>query len=176
MSIIPKSFIKIFVLLLVAVQSFGSYAKVESVAPDEYLNRIFEGQVPESQTIWMSGEVKDSAIKILGHEPNFLRLRYWRDNTKTVWIIDEIGKTEPITFGFVVASNKIESAEVLEFRESRGWEIQYEFFRKQFTGAFLDTEQRLDRTIDGISGATLSVRAMTRVSRLVLYLSENLAS
>ena len=72
----------------------------------------------------------------------------------------------------VIEDNKIEEIEVLAFRESRGWEIKHDFFTRQFQGAFIEQQQRLDRSIDGISGATLSVKAMTKVSRLVLYLAE----
>lgn len=151
-------------------------ASDDHVPPDVFLDRVFAGAVPKSQTVWMSGEVAAIAEKILGHEPDFLRLRYWGDATRSAWIIDEIGKTEPITFGIVVANNTIESAEVLAFRESRGWEIKHEFFTRQFAGASLHEGQRLDRTIDGISGATLSVKAMTKVSRLVLFLAESLST
>lgn len=163
-------------LLCVLSVSLPSHASDDFIAPEEYLNRVFAGKVPDSKTVWMSGEVKTTAMEILGHDPEFLRLRYWDNGQKTVWIINEIGKTEPITFGLVVSNAKIESTEVLAFRESRGWEIKHDFFRKQFIGAALGRAHGLDRHINGISGATLSVKAMTRVSRLVLYLTTTLAS
>ena len=40
------------------------------------------------------------------------------------WILEEIGKSKPITMGFVVNAGAIEITRVLVFRESRGWEIQ----------------------------------------------------
>jgi hypothetical protein len=42
-------------------------------------------------------------------------------------------------------------------------------FLRQFAGAGLAEGDRLDRGVDGISGATLSVHAMERMSRLALY-------
>jgi Na+-translocating ferredoxin:NAD+ oxidoreductase RnfG subunit len=64
---------------------------------------------------------------------------------------------------------------VLEFRESRGWEVRYPFFTDQFVEAKLDQNERLDRNIDGITGATLSVNAVTRIARIALFLHEHIA-
>ena len=61
---------------------------------------------------------------------------------------------------------------VLQFRESRGWEIRYPFFTQQFDGVRLDKNDKLNERIDGITGATLSVRAATRSANLALVLSE----
>jgi len=150
-------------------------ASDDFIAPEEFLNHVFEGAVPESNTVWLNGDLREVATAILGHKPGYLRMRYWGDTTRSAWIVDEIGKTEPITIGIVVANNQIEQVEVLAFRESRGWEIKHNFFKRQFKGAAIH-EQHLDRNIDGISGATLSVRAMTNVSRLVLYMAQQLSS
>lgn len=154
----------------------SAQAKEESIAPEVFLERVFSGEVPISQTIWMSGDIAVFAEKILGHRPGSLRMRYWGDANRSAWIVDEIGKTEPITFGIVVSNQAIESAEVLAFRESRGWEIKYEFFTRQFIGARLEQGEHLSSDINGISGATLSVKAMTKVSRLVLYLAKTLST
>ena len=48
-------------------------------------------------------------------------------------------------------------------------EIKYPAFTRQFIGASLRGYD-LDRSIDGVSGATLSVWAMTAVAKLALYL------
>jgi Na+-translocating ferredoxin:NAD+ oxidoreductase RnfG subunit len=69
-----------------------------------------------------------------------------------------------------VADGAIENVRVLEFRESRGWEVRYPFFTDQFVDARLEDDGRLDRRIDGITGATLSVAAVTRIARIALLL------
>jgi hypothetical protein len=66
----------------------------------------------------------------------------------------------------------MELLRVLEFRESRGWEVRYPFFTDQFGGIGLRPDLQLDRPIDGISGATLSVRALKKLARLALYLTQ----
>jgi len=164
------------VLLLAAMACLPIVlASDDYIAPEEFLARVFAGNLPASDTVWITADKKEIVENILGHEPGYLRVRYWGDTQRSAWIVDEIGKTEPITIGVVVNSQEIEEVKVLAFRESRGWEIKHDFFTRQFSGAYMQDRQHLDRAIDGISGATLSVKAMTNVSRLVLYLAESVS-
>lgn len=138
---------------------------------DEFLKEVFSQQVPESDVVWLKGEVREQVKTILGHHYAGLRIRYWMQNDRSVWILEEIGKEEPITFGIVVNNNKVEQVKVLAYRESRGWEVKHPAFTQQFSDAQLE-DNKLDRDIDGITGATLSVRAMTAVVTLALYLDD----
>ena len=105
---------------------------------------------------------------VLGHPYRTLRVRYWPGVGITIWVLDEIGKEEDITIGFVIRDRAIAATEVLVFRESRGWEIRYPAFTRQFIGATLVDGSALDRNIDGITGATLSVGAYERMARVAL--------
>ena len=138
------------------------------LTPEAFLAETF-GTTPQPSTLWITTEIQPDIEKILGHPPPRLRLRYWKDITKTAWILDEIGKEEFITAGFVVANNRIERARVLVYRESRGMEVRYPAFLKQFDGVQLSDNKRLSKRIDGIAGATLSVWAMERMARMALY-------
>ena len=140
----------------------------------DFLTETFNNSIPKSKVVWVKGDLKQEVSDILGHPYLGLRIRYWPQQTETAWILEEIGKTEPITFGVVIIDDKVASIRVLEFRESRGAEIRHPVFTKQFEGASLKGQQ-LDRTIDGISGATLSVRAINAVARLALYLHAKVA-
>ncbi len=87
----------------------------------------------------------------------------------------EIGKSFPITFMVVLnVDGTVRDVEIMVYREPRGWEVRFPSFMDQFTGKTADTDYR---TINSITGATLSVRAMVKgVSRAtaaykVLYLS-----
>ena len=124
--------------------------------------------VPASQALWITGELKQTTAKILQHAPSKLRQRYWLEAKRSVWIMEEIGKEKPITVGIVVNNGTIEQVKVLAFRESRGWEIRYPFFTKQFDQLQLTDQQQLSQTIDNITGATLSVRAVRKLARLAL--------
>ena len=124
---------------------------------------------PKAETLWITKEVAVQAEKILGHAPKQVTIHYWKNNSRTAWILEEIGKEEPITAGFVVQSGKLNQVVVLNYRESRGGEVRYPNFLKQYQGADLQKDDQLNKNIDGISGATLSVRAMGRMARLALY-------
>lgn len=143
-------------------------------APDDFLREVFSGDVPQPAVLWLTGTVRDQAKTILGHDPAQLRVRYWRQGQRSAWILDEIGKEQPITTGIVVDAGKIERLRVLVFRESRGWEVRHDFFTDQFKQRSLNADMKLDRQIDGISGATLSVRALTNLARLALYFHRQL--
>jgi hypothetical protein len=86
-----------------------------------------------------------------------------------VWVLEETGKEELITAGFVVVDGRIDHVRVLVYRESRGQEVRRGSFLKQFKDAKLAQGDRLDREIDGVVGATLSVGAMERMARLALF-------
>ncbi len=136
----------------------------------EFVEEAFPDSKPLAKAVWITGDLKQSVERVLGHKYRDLRVRYWVSGERSAWILDEIGKVEPITLGVVVEDGHIEAVKVLTYRESRGWEIRFPFFMDQYRGARVDAETRLDRDIDGISGATLSVRAATKVARLALVL------
>jgi hypothetical protein len=137
-------------------------------APEAFVAEMF-GTVPAPRVLWLSREMQARASAILNHPPANLRQRYWSDGARSVWILEEIGKEELITAGFVVSRGRIEHVRVLAYRESRGQEVRERSFLEQFAGAGLAQGERLDRGIDGISGATLSVGAMEHMARLALY-------
>lgn len=157
-------------LLLLTTMAMPSHAADVFMEPDAFLLEVFGTQPPEPSFLWLKGEVKEEMQKILGRKPGGLRMRYWRDLERTVWILEEIGKTQPITTGISVRSGEIERVQVLIYRESHGWEVRYPFFTDQFRGMRLETDQTLSEHVDGISGATLSVRALTTLARLALRL------
>ena len=143
--------------------------------PDAFVADAFGGHAPAPAVLWLTGALKTEVRAILDHDYPAMRLRYWGEATRSVWVLDEIGKESPITVGIVVENNRIAQMRVLVFRESRGWEIESPAFIRQYLGATLkpaldSKAPQLDRTIDGISGATLSVRALSKLSRLALLL------
>ena len=136
--------------------------------PDAFVAEVF-GSKPAPKVLWLTKDIQAQAAAILGHPPAQLRQRYWSDARRSVWILEEIGKEEFITAGFVVADGRVDHVRVLVYRESRGGEVRYPAFLKQFKNSKLAQGNTLDRSIDGIAGATLSVGAMERMARLALF-------
>ncbi len=138
--------------------------------PEAFLENAFQGDVPDPQAIWLTRDRRKQVADILDRKPSGLRIRYWRRDARTAWILEDIGKYEPITTGVVVESGRLKRIKVLIYRESRGWQVRHDWFTRQFQGARLKDGLELDRSIDGISGATLSVRALTEIATLALFL------
>ncbi|MEE4217614.1 MAG: FMN-binding protein [Xanthomonadales bacterium] len=124
----------------------------------------------ERKALWLKQDAKTEIEELLDRPFPGVRVRYCGAGEKTAWILDEIGKTEPITSGVVVNGGRLERLRVLVFRESRGGEVHREAFVRQYQQAALDGKFRLDRDVDGITGATMSVNAVNRQARLALLL------
>lgn len=152
------------------------FALDKSQNAESFVSEAFSGEKPEIQKLKLDADLKKQIKNILGHRMRGSRLRYWQKADRTVWILEEIGKTKPITAGVVVYAGKIEKLKVLKFRESRGGEIRYPFFTDQFKGVGLDDREDLDKSIDGVSGATLSVRAMKKLARVAIILHNHVTN
>ena len=141
-------------------------------SPDDFIHRSFDGDPPSASALYLTKELKQQVKSVLGHTYGKFRIRYWLKDSRSAWVLEEIGKERPITTGLLVDADSIVEMKVLIFRESRGWEVRYDSFARQFNGARLIEATKLDRRIDGITGATLSVRAVTKLARLALLLHQ----
>lgn len=141
----------------------------EYLSQEAFLALAFAQGAYGTEKLWLTAEQKKRAQEILGHDFHNLRVRYSVAAETTAWILEEIGKERPIKIGVVVSSNHVKLVKILAFNESRGWEVKYPYFTDQFANAALNPALRLTKNIDGITGATLSVRAVTNITRLALY-------
>ncbi len=160
------------VSLLLLIVPVLTWARGTYQEPEEFIEEAFSGAPPATRVLAVTEPMVGRIKEILGHDLGVKRIRYWAQEGRTAWILEEIGKERPITTGLVVDKGKLETIKVLIFRESRGFEVRHPFFTDQFKGASLKQSGELDRSIDGISGATLSTRALTKLARLALYLHQ----
>ena len=137
-------------------------------SPDDFLAENLPGC--QKQVMWLKSDVKSQIEQLIDHPFPGVRVRYCEKGGETAWILDEIGKTEPITSGIIVGQGYVRQVNVLVFRESRGSEVHRGAFTRQYENAQLNGQNRLDQHIDGITGATLSVGALNRQVKLALYL------
>lgn len=167
----PKclSWLLLSVLLVFCGSALG---KGVYLTVDQFLQTAFDVDSPERRKLWLTGEQRQQLQSILGHAVG-LRVAYWQARERSAWILEEIGKELPITIGVVVERGALVDVRILEFRESRGGEVRYPFFTKQFVGLSLGGEApALNGHIDGISGATLSVNAVTRAAEAALFMAQ----
>lgn len=161
-------------LLLSALLVFasGALAKGVYLTVDQFVQTAFDNASPTRSKLWLDAAQRQRLQSVLGH-PVGLRVGYWQAHGRSAWVLEEIGKELPITIGIVVERDVLVDVRILEFRESRGGEVRYPFFTKQFIGLSLDTRSGgLTGHIDGISGATLSVDAVTRAAEAALLLAQ----
>ena len=135
-------------------------------------------------------EYKFSISKNLKKEiQNRVKQKFFRDSVY-YWVIhnkDEInyvimdnvkGKTMPITF-IVIFNSKREviHSSIIKYREGYGGEVQSKGWLSQFNGMVQDSLYIFNRDIAGISGATISVKSITKginkLSLLVSYIIES---
>lgn len=86
------------------------------------------------------------------------------------FIVDEvIGKHELITYAVALnADGSVRQIEVLEYRETYGYEIHNPNWRRQFVGKRQGDTLKLEQDIRNITGATLSCRHITEGVKRVL--------
>jgi len=114
---------------------------------------------------------------------NKVKQKFYRDQIY-YWIIEvdgqhhyalidnTIGKTMPITF-LVLFNEKQEviHSSIIKYREGYGGEISGQKWLNQFFGMKNDSLFKFNRDIDGITGATISVKSFTKgISKLSLLL------
>jgi len=162
--------VTIFVAALLLASS-AQAQRGQFLTAEEFRDQIFAEALPY-QALWINKAQRAQIEGILDHSFRGLRIRYWGSGEQTAWIFEEIGKELPITVGVSVDASGIVGLSILEYRESRGGEVRYPFFISQFKGLNLlarDEGYKLSGHIDGITGATLSVKALKKVATLALF-------
>lgn len=72
------------------------------------------------------------------------------------------GKDQPITFLVVIdTTDRLKDIDILVYREPYGGEVAYDAWRRQFRGKSATDTLEVGRQIRSISGATISVNAVT---------------
>lgn len=100
--------------------------------------------------------------------------RIWHTSTGKWFVVDEVvGKHEMITYALgLSAEGVVEHIEILEYRESYGYEVAEAAWRKQFLGKTPQSTIKLNQDIENISGATLSAKHLTDGVKRVLVMFE----
>jgi hypothetical protein len=107
------------------------------------------------------------------HEP-FREDRVWRVSTGGWFVIDEVvGKHEHIKYAVAIgADGAVRQVEILEYRESYGYEIREASWRRQFVGKTAASPLKLGSDIRNVSGATLSCKHVADGVKRVLAVYE----
>lgn len=159
-----------FFLMAAPLQGYAQVAPGE--VSSSMLNESMDAVIGTHQniqwnTVRLSEDLKKSIkeeLKIKNKLPDSLHVGIIKHEGSTYYVIPDIAPSKSEMFSYVLyldADKEIVDVDVMEYRESYGYEIDYSFFRKQFHGKENPKEIRFNRTIQNISGATISARNIT---------------
>ena len=164
-----KNIIKTLLLILATI---STSAFSEEIADKNrfLMSGLDVKELPGHSYIIINEDIQDNIKKILKDTYHLPIIKYWKAGNKVGFVLEAIGKHEFITTGYIVENNKIIDAKVLVYRENYGYEIEHDYFLDQIRGNSMKKNGKLVKSIANISGATLSVKAMRKLSKLSLYL------
>ena len=140
---------------------------------EEALGEVFSGAEVERQTEFLSeeqvAEIQERAGSELGSRI-VIRYRGTREGqlVGTAYFDAHLVRTLPETIMVLLGrEGSVQRVEVLSFEEPRDYLPRARWF-EQFHGKLLDDDLALNRSIRGVTGATLSSRAVTQAVRRIL--------
>jgi len=160
----------LFQALILSLLALNALASGTYYSASELLAEVFPATDVASGAVWMTLDRKAESADLFGSALPQARFRYQTDGESRLWLLSEIGKEKPISYGVVTQGGKIVRIEVMVFRESRGDEIRLPQYTAQYEGLTLTAGGDLSTHVDGISGATYSVRSMKKVAKIALLL------
>ena len=157
---------KYFILIILI--SFLAPADIK-IDCEEYLFNLY----PEDTDIRMHILALDKQIK--KEVENKVKQKFYRDKLY-YWTISQgdttiayafldnvIGKSMPITFMVILnIDGDIINANVIKYREAYGSEVGNKGWLQQFINLNNNSVYNIGKEIDGISGATISVKSMSK--------------
>ena len=130
---------------------------------DEAQQALLPGVALTPMPVRLSDEQKAAIGKVSGVAVRNAEQRVWRAASGEFFIVDEvIGKHEYITYAAALGGDgAVRGIEIMEYRESYGYEVRDPEWRRQFVGKKSGATLTLDGDIKNIGGATLSCRHIT---------------
>ena len=167
-------------MVWISVLTAGLREKTESLIYDNYgdsVSVIFKN-------IPIPKEIKSIAEKNAHLRFTRNQIYIWEilngDSLMGLVLLDNVkGKLQPITYAvFFDNEGKVQQSHIIKYREPIGGEVSNKQWLKRFIGKSSSSGYKIGYDVDGISGATISVNAVTRgIHRstfVVQYLLQNI--
>ena len=124
---------------------------------------LFPGAPLAPASFTLTTEQRAAIEKKSGVRVRSTTVHAWRVANGGWFLVDEVlGKHEFITYAIGVdAIGAVLGVEIMDYRETYGYEVRDAKWRQQFTGKTAAAPLKLDADIKNISGATLSSRHIT---------------
>lgn len=159
-----------------AVVLMGSSAvyAVQYMKAEDAQKLMFPDATFAAAHLTLSDEQRKAVEKMSGNAMRIPDHRIWKvekdGKLLGYFFVDEVwGKHELITYAVGIhADGKVKQVEVLDYRETHGFEIRNPRWRAQFVGKSLDDNLTLNKHIKNITDATMSCRHVTDGVRRLL--------
>lgn len=121
---------------------------------------IFAGEKMTPASVTLTDEQARKIEKMTDVNVRHNEIKAWRASGGGWFILDEVvGKHEFITYAIGLnADGSVKQIEIVDYRESYGYEVRNPEWRKQFVGKTTADPLKLNQDVRNISGATLSCR------------------
>ena len=158
-----------WIWLPVAALSTSVYAKAYFTV-EQAQEAIFPGAKLAQSFITLTDAQRRDIERRSGVNVRNTEIRLWRVAEGGFFIVDEVvGKHEFITYAIgLKADGSVKQIEIMDYRESYGYEIRNLDWRNQFVGKTASSQLKLEGDIRNVSGATLSCRHITDGVKRVL--------
>ena len=154
--------------ILIILTSFLAAGDIK-IACDEHLFNLYpENTDIRMQIIELDKQMKKEVENKVRQKFYREKLYYWTisqgDTTIAYAFLDNvIGKSMPITFMVILNTDgDIINANVIKYREAYGSEVGNKGWLQQFFNLNNNSGYNIGKEIDGISGATISVKSMSK--------------
>jgi hypothetical protein len=144
----------------IVVSTLGPCFAEKYLSIEEARARLFPGEALTPSPVLLTAEQAKAIEKAAGVRVRDRELKLWRARKGGVFILDRVlGKHEYITWALALnADGSVKGLEILEYRETYGYQVREKSWRAQFQGKRPGAPLKLDQDIRNITGATLSCR------------------
>ena len=158
-----------WIWLPVAAISTSAYASTYFTT-EQAQQVIFAGKMMSAAFVTLSDAQAKQIEKTTGINVREREIKAWRVEGGGFFVLDEVvGKHEFITYALGIDANgSVVGVEIVDYRESYGYEVRNAEWRAQFIGKTTADPLHLTRDIRNVSGATLSCKHVTDGIKRVL--------
>ena len=131
---------------------------------------IFPGKMMTAAFVALSDAQARQIEKASGVNVRTRDVKAWKVEGGGMFVLDEVvGKHEFISYAVGIgADGRVVGVEIVDYRESYGYEVRNAEWRAQFIGRSAADPLQLTRDIRNVSGATLSCKHVTDGVKRVL--------
>lgn len=162
---------------LISAQTVPSVNPQQVSTEAKALAELFgNGKITGSDTLRVTSDLADAYRRATGYlvsDEQFIinRVSDGKNDLGYSVVTNELGKFYPMTFMVAVTLDlKVKGVRMLIYRETHGSDVKRTRFLYQYRGKTVDDPIRINRDIISISGATMSVNAMNRGVKKVLFI------